>query len=273
MDKELLAAERERLLSNVVDYFQRDSGVVGIFLGGSLPAQTSDEYSDIDMRVVVTPEEHGRFVTSRLDMPKQWDNFLFNEWLEGAAHCVSHFRPFGKIDIFYISLSDFSPSPWYDLPTDILYDPRGILADVIKKSKGLPFDATEDEIDRSISKGIASAHEAYRRVQRGELFFAQSLLDSIRHYMIQTDDWINARPPRAVTFSKLEQRGNSAIIRAFQNSYVGLDERDIDGALKALLRAYRQQILELHDRFKLHRPLENDLYAIDMILDKGNEIA
>ena len=273
MDKELLKEERERLLTNVVDYFQRDPGVVGVFLGGSLPTGTADEYSDIDVRVVVSPEEHRRFVSSRLEIPKQWDNFLFNEWLEGATHCVSHFRPFGKIDIFYINLSDFSPSPWYDLPTDILYDPKGILADVIKKSKGLPFEATEDEIDRSISKGLASAHEAYRRVRRGELFFAQSLLDSVRHYMIQADDWINARPPRAVTFSKLEQRGSSSIIRAFQNSYVGLDEREIDRALKELLRTYRQQVADLHDKFKLHRLLKSDLYAIDVILERGNDIA
>ncbi|MBI3608158.1 MAG: hypothetical protein HY207_09335 [Nitrospirae bacterium] len=55
----------------------------------------------------------------------------------------------------------------------------------VTKSKGLAFVPPEDEIDRSIGKGLASAHEAYRRIARGELLLAQSLLDSIRQYMIQ----------------------------------------------------------------------------------------
>lgn len=273
MNEELLKAERKKLLSSIVDYFVGDTGVVGLFLGGSLPSGTADAYSDIDMRVVVTPDEHTRFVSNRLEMPKHWGDFLFNEWLEGATHCVSHFRPFGKIDVFYISLMDFKPSPWYRLATDVLYDPKGILADVIERSMGLLFEAAEDEIDRSISKGIASAHEAYRRVCRGELFFAQSLLDSVRHYMIQADDWINTRPPRAVTFSKLEQRGSESIIQAFQESYVGLDRQEIERALKELLITYRQQVSDLHEKFRLRRPLKNDLDAIDVILERDHGIA
>ena len=145
--------------------------------------------------------------------------------------------------------------------------------DVIERSKGLTFKDTDDEIDRSVSKGIASAHEAYRRVQRGELFFAQSLLDSVRYYMILADDWINNRPPRAVTFSKLEQRGSELIIKAFENTYVGPDGLRIDGALMELLFAYRRQVIDLHEKFRLHRSPKSDLYAIDFILARGHGIA
>ena len=273
MNEGLLITEREKLLSSVVDYFVSDPSVVGLFLGGSLPAGTADAYSDIDMRVVVTPDEHERFVSSRLEMPKHWGNFLFNEWLEGATHCVSHFQPFLKIDVFYICMTDCKPSPWLSLPTDVLYDPKGILADVIGKSMGLPFEVDEDEIDRSISKGIACVHEVYRRVRRGELFFAQSLLDGIRHYMTQADDWINSRPPQAVTLSKLEQRGSESIIQTFQKSYVGLDGCEIDKALRELLVTFRQQVVDLHKKFRLRRALKNDLDAIDVILDGGHGIA
>jgi predicted nucleotidyltransferase len=62
MNEELLIAERDKLLSSVDDYFVGYPDVVGIFLGGSLPAGTADAYSDIDMRVVVTPDEYSRFV-------------------------------------------------------------------------------------------------------------------------------------------------------------------------------------------------------------------
>lgn len=109
MNPAQLIEARERLLKTAVDYFTRDPDVLGIFLGGSMAAGTVDAYSDIDLRVVVSPEEHPRFVRHRLEMPKAWGDFLFNEWLEGAQHCVSHFRPFGKIDVFYISLAEFRP--------------------------------------------------------------------------------------------------------------------------------------------------------------------
>jgi len=178
---------------------------------------------------------------------------------------VSHFRPFGKIDVFYISESDFKPTAWYGLPTKVLYDPNCIVADVISRSKGLCLEIATDEVDRSISKGITSAHEAYRRIHRVDLFFAQSLLDSLRHYMIQADDWINSRPPQAVTFSMLEQRGSNTIIQSFSNAYVELYDQEIEKALKVLLGAFRQKVVCLHTQFKLSRSLENDLEAIDTI--------
>lgn len=266
MDEEALTRERKRLLSNVVDYFVRAPAVVGLFLGGSIPAGNADAYSDIDLRVVVTPDEHARFVANRLEMPKQWGDFLFNEWLEGTTHCVTHFRPFGKIDVFYLSLASFRPSPWYSLPTDVLYDPKGVVADIVSRSRNLPFDVSAEEIDRSVSKGLASAHEAYRRIRRGELFFAQSLLDSVRHYMVQADDWLNHRPPQVVTFSRLEMRASAPIVEAFRESYPDLENRGIEMALMKLLRTYRQQIIALYDRFPSQRSIENDLYAVDLIL-------
>lgn len=271
MDPARLTAARERLLKTAVDYFTRDPAVAGIFLGGSLAAGTADAYSDIDLRVVVNPDEHQRFVRNRLNIPKAWGDFPFNEWLEGAQHCVSHFRPFGKIDVFYISLAGFQPSPWYGLPTEVLYDPRGLVNDIITKSKKLAFTIPEEEIDRSVSKGLASVHEAYRRLRRGELFFAQSLLDSLRHYMIQSDDWIHQRPPQAVTFSGLEKRASRTLIEAFSDSYVGLNAGSIEQALQKLASVYREQIIALHERFSLKRSLKNDLYAIDILLKENQK--
>ena len=265
MNSAQLTEARERLLKTAVDYFASDPAVLGIFLSGSIAAETADAYSDIDLRVVVSPDEHQRVVRDRLEMPKAWGDFLFNEWLEGAQHCVSHFRPFGKIDVFYISLAEFRPSPWYSLPTEVLYDPRGLVKDTITKSEGLAFAIPEDEIDRSVSKGLASAHEAYRRLRRGELFFAQSLLDNLRHYMIQADDWLHHRPPQAVTFSGLEKRASQPLIEAFKNSYAGRDAVSIEQVLLRLLVVYREQIIALHKQFGLSRPLKNDLYAIDVI--------
>ena len=84
----------------------------------------------------------------------------------GAQHCVSHFRPFCKIDIFYLSEEGLKPSPWYGLPHTILHDPSGVIITLSARSKGLSFATSIEEVDHSISKGLAAAHEAYRQAHR-----------------------------------------------------------------------------------------------------------
>jgi len=155
----------------------------------------------------VTTDRHGYYVDRRRENPKQWPGFLFNEWVPGAQHCVSHFRPFGKIDIFYYDAAVLAPSPWYRLPIRVLHDPEGIVADIIERSWGLPFTMSDDDLDSSISKGLAAAHETYRRARRGELFYALSLLDELRQHIMQADDWLHDRTPETAVAAKFDIRG------------------------------------------------------------------
>ena len=270
MNREDLVEGRERLLKNVVAYFQKDRAVIGVFLGGSIPAGKADAYSDIDLKVVVEATEHARFVQNRLEMPKHWGDLLFNEWLMGATHCVSHFRPFQKIDVFYISGEKLAPSPWYGLPTTVLYDPRGIISEVIQNSQALHLDADADveEMSRIVSKGLASAHEAIRRIRRGELFLAQSLIGELRLYLVRIDDWVHERIVQSVVFAKLENRVDQTVGRALTRSYVALEADAMEEAVIELVAVLREKIIEMHERFRLDRPLERDLAAVDLVLEK-----
>lgn len=263
MDFDALINARKDLLDEVLSYFSSDSAVLGIFLGGSLPAGTADAFSDIDLRLVVNLEEHGRFVANRLDIPKQWKGFLFNEWMEGAQHCVSHFRPFLKIDIFYYSQAEFCPSPWYTLPTTILYDPKNIVGKVFASSQPFKFEFNERRVDCVISKGLATAHEVYRRARRGELLYAQNLLEEFRSYMAEADDWIHQRVVTNPIDLKLERRLPASLVKALTDSYV--PSNAIEAALLDLLVIYREQVIEIHEKYNLARILENDLDAISVL--------
>ena len=271
MNREDLVEGRERLLKNVVAYFQKDRAVIGVFLGGSIPAGKADAYSDIDLKVVVEATEHARFVQNRLEMPKHWGDLLFNEWLMGATHCVSHFRPFQKMDVFYISNDDFAPSPWYGLPTTVLYDARGIMAEVIASSQALHLDVDTDvdEMSRVVSKGLAAAHEAIRRIRRGEFFLAQSLIGELRFHMVRIGDWIHGQIVQSVLFAKLEERVDETLGRALTRSYAAIEADAMEEALMTLVAVLREQIIEIHQRFQLDRPLESDLVAVDLVLEKG----
>ncbi len=263
--REDLEEARNVLLSTALAYFRADPDVLGIFLGGSMAAGSADAWSDIDLRIVVEPQRHARFVQQRREIPKAWPGFLFNEWLPHAQHCVSHFKPFGKIDIFYFNAAALGPSPWYRLPITILHDPRGIVADLVKRSEGLPFTVGEDEVDISTSKGLAALHEIYRRTMRGELFYAQTLLDELRQHIMQADDWLNDRTPETTVMAKFEKRAGGDVLAVLRSSYPPCEANAILAALRALAQVYRAQILALHGEFRLSRSIESDLAALEIV--------
>src|SRR5579863_2410615 len=149
MRESALIDARDQLLSSAHQHFTSDADVVGLFLSGSLAAGSSDAYSDIDLRVVVLPEREAWFIEHRCEIPRSWPGFLFNEWRPGARHCVSHFRYFVKIDIFYFSEKSLQPSPWYGLPTRVLFDPHGVIERLLRASAGLRFEVTDKDLDYS----------------------------------------------------------------------------------------------------------------------------
>ena len=257
---------RDRLLATAQQEFVSSADVVGLFLRGSLAAGSYDAYSDIDLGVVVKPEKYRWFIEHRRDLPRRWPGFLFNEWRPGARHCVSHFRSFVKIDIFYFSENDLPPSPWYTLPLRILFDPRGVIERLVSASANLTFEVTDEDLDFSISKGLAAAHEAFRRTQRQEVLFAQILLDELRFHMIQADDWLFQRTPRTQVFSKFDHRGSREVIHCLHASFCNCNPEALHRSLMGLCRLYRQQVEELHKKFKLSRSLQSDLEALDLIL-------
>ncbi|WP_332304092.1 hypothetical protein [Rhizobium sp. GR12] len=263
-DLTALSVARDRLISVAFSHFSTDPDVLGMFISGSLAAKSSDAYSDIDLRVVVRTERHSWFAEHRRNFPQQWPGFLFNEWMPGTSHCVSHFRPFNKIDIFYLDAAKLTPSPWYRLPTIILHDPERIVADLTNRSRDMTFTFTADDIDVSISKGLAAAHETYRRAKRGELFYSQTLMDELRQHVMQSDDWLHGRTPETAVLAKFDRRSSPEVSQALTDSYCELDADMILKALSHLLVVYRAQIVRLHELFRLDRSIENDLVASDI---------
>ena len=106
----------------------------------------------------------------------------------------------------------------------------------MERSKELKFEVTEDEVDYSISKGLAAAHEAYRRVQRGELLYAQTLLDEFRHQVMRADDLLFDRTPHSALHAKFDQRGSYTAMAALSTSFCSYDAGALDSSLTALVQ-------------------------------------
>jgi len=264
-----LIQTRETLLDRTVSFFAQQPDVLGIFLAGSLPAGSADAYSDIDLRIIATPEGQARLVKGRLDWPMHWGDLLFNEWLDGTQHCVSHFRPFLKIDVFYWTPAIFKPSPWFKMPSKVFLDRDGLVQSVLAQSQSLALSPpASNEVSRILSKALAGAHEVVRRARRGELHFAQSLLDELRSHMARLDGWLQDFEPSVPHDLKLTTRLSPALTTAFARPYVGLNATELDEAVVALGHALAQQIPELHRKFELNRPMIADLAAVELVTER-----
>lgn len=274
MEKQEISLEqiqraREELLGSVVEFFSIQHGVVGVLLVGSIPNGSADAYSDIDLRVFTAPESHADFVKKRLEIPHEWGELLFNEWMDGTEVCVSHFQPFIKIDVFYLNVDEVKPSAWYKLPSTILFDHDGAVKSFLARCEAIDFDKpTDREVSRITSKALACVHESFRRSRRGELFYAQSLLERVRAYLVQMEDWINKFEPEDATVLKIEQRISGRLLNVLKEAYPPLDARKIEDSLMAVCGLLSDQIVDLHSSFTLDRVLENDLAAVGLILNQ-----
>ncbi|MDJ0692497.1 MAG: aminoglycoside 6-adenylyltransferase [Xenococcaceae cyanobacterium MO_188.B32] len=264
-----LCTARQDLIDNIVEYFLSKKGIEALYIQGSVAAGSTDEFSDIDFRVVIQPDFYEQIISERFFAPRQWGKWLYNEWAGNSWVCVSHYKPYNKVDMLYFQSKALQPSPWYLLPTQVIYDPKDLLREVIQASEGLEFALDIGEVDRLISKGLAYAEEVYRRVMREEFFYAQSQLDSFRGIMMQLDDHFRNSPSSSGSgsASHFEQRGSQTLIKTLQLSYTQLDKQSLLNALGELLKIYQQQVVELHKTLSLPRDREVDLYWINTIFE------
>jgi predicted nucleotidyltransferase len=273
---EELNIARQQLFNKVVEYFVDRKGVDALYIQGSIAENSADEFSDIDFRVVIKPKFYQQYISERFSAPKQWGRWIYNEWTERSWVCVSHFKPFNKIDLLYFKPEELKPLPWFTLPTQVVYDPTKLVQQVIDDSQNLEQALLSiNGIDRLISKGLAYAEEIYRRVMRGELFYAQSQLDSFRWVLIQLDDYLHqsALSSGFGSPSHFEQRGSQMLVETLQLSYATLEKQSILQALKILLKAYKTQVIELYEVSPLKRDRQQDLDWIDNITELCKEFS
>jgi predicted nucleotidyltransferase len=265
---EELNIARQCLFDRVVEYFLAREGVEALYLQGSIAAGSADEFSDLDFRVVIQPEVYEQYISERFSAPKHWGDWLYNEWAGRSWVCVSHFKPFNKVDVLYFKPKELQPSPWFLLPTQVIYDSQGMVEKIIKASQGLKFIPEIGEVERLLSKGLAYAEEVYRRVMRNELFYAQSLLDGFRGILMQLDDYFRNSPSLAeASASHFEQRGSKTLVKELELSYTVLEQQSILYALGVLLNAYQHQVIQLYEILPLQRDRETDLSWIDTMLE------
>lgn len=142
-----LPKHREKLLKNAVKDLKNNANVLGIYLAGSLAKGNFDIYSDIDLHVIVNPESKQDFINHKCTFPQNWGEVLFFESSSPSSPVVvSHFKCFVKVDSWYHTPNELSPSIWLK-NIQALYDPNGIIKQVIQEFKSISYAATKAEVE------------------------------------------------------------------------------------------------------------------------------
>lgn len=178
---------REGLLKNAITDLTKDQNVLAIYLGGSLGRGNFDNYSDIDLHVIVTPDSKKEFIKNKRKRASNWGDVLFYEESSAAAPVVvTHFDCFIKVDSWYKTLDEVIPSIWLKGLKPV-YDPSNILAPLLNEASKHTFKPEIEDISFWKNKIQAFLHETYRAVMRNEIYYAHANLDRVRWLI--ADGW------------------------------------------------------------------------------------
>lgn len=177
-----LPIHRDKLLENALNDLTNDPNVLAIYQGGSLAKGNYDNYSDIDLHIIVAAEKKADFVRAKRERPKKWGKVLYYEGPEFTPVVVTHYECFVKVDTFYKEPNELEPSVWLH-GLKALYDPHGLVENALEQSSKIEYKPTVEEVEVWRGKVFAFMHETYRAVMREEKYYALANLDKIRWFM------------------------------------------------------------------------------------------
>ncbi|WP_017186401.1 aminoglycoside 6-adenylyltransferase [Alkalibacillus haloalkaliphilus] len=184
-DRDLELPAYQKVLKDLIEQdLLKDDRVLGLFYGGSIGSESTDLYSDIDLRVVVSLEDFEDYVSNKKVRSQNWGNVLFYEDPgPNVPYTIAHFDCFVKVDVFYFTPEQIRPSIWLK-DIHIVKDLRGGLTEVLNESLNLVYKPTKEDVESWRNKFLAHFHESYRRVMRGEYYYALNCVDSMRHMIV-----------------------------------------------------------------------------------------
>lgn len=163
----------------ISDFAEANKEIIGVFYGGSIARNDSDNYSDIDVRFVVDESSCKKMLTERFI--KFFDTKLFTEE-SNNSFVILHFEHMKKIDAFFFSKEELLPSKWLENIL-IVKDNRNTLADLKRESQGLFFTINTDDVQYRVTKYLSHMFEAKKRIIRHEYFYCEYSINQMTNIL------------------------------------------------------------------------------------------
>ncbi len=266
-----LPRDRHEILKKATADLTSDENVRAIYLGGSLAKGNYDNYSDIDLHIIVEDASLKDFVRFKRQRPLNWGNVLFFEDSHpDSPVVVAHFDSFVKADTWYKTTGQLKPSIWLK-GLEVLYDPNDILKDIFEESSKIEFLIDAEAVKFWEGKILAFYHETYRAAMRKEWYYALANLDRIRWLI--ADGWFmesgNHLDSAYGVWSKVE--GERSLLNDWQLSLLATwhcdrETEDILAALTIMLPEVMRLYRVLHKKAGLEANEEHFRRIIEMVI-------
>ena len=211
---------------------EADERVIAAFLGGSLAADRADDYSDLDLYVILNDATAcSGFVHSRRDFIATWGEPVFDDVTEnffGLGFDMVHFVLSDGVSGELAVGHRLNFHNTHGGPYRVLFDAEGILDDVEFPLVSRSRRETSAEVRRSLSWFWLHVIALSKALGRGELWAAQSHLHQLRTAASQL---VESSGPTADL--------RDAQRRALTASFVGFDGDEIRAAAIGLCEIYR----------------------------------
>ena len=264
-----LPSERKKLMDAIEADVKNDPDIVGSFYGGSIANENEDNYSDIDLRIIVKEQAFEQCRWKKKGRAKKWGEVLFYEDFPWAPYSIAHFKNFIKVDTFYYKEKDLQPT-LYLKNMKVIHDPDGILIQVHKLSNTQTYTFSQEELDVWRGKVYAYLHETYRRVMRNEFNYAFSMLEALRFSVVT--GWLTENEIPANNFgdwSKIE--GSRSPLTERQLTLLASwdspsrDKKEILNLAKAIFTEFKLVHHKICEKYNLNEELEVMLEVEKMI--------
>lgn len=262
-----LPEHRNNMVSNIAHALKERHEVQGIFLGGSLAKGNEVLFSDIDLRIVVSEDQYAHFVRAKKQIASLFGDVLFFEDMNSKApFTIAHYSNFIKIDLFIYTFETLRPSIWLQA-MKILYDETGKLHELWNQSNLMVYRVSKEEVERWRGKTFSYIHEVYRRVCRNEIYYALTMINNLRLFIV--NGW-NMEADRhsndAWDWSKIE--GERSPLESWQINLLeswscGRESEEIMKILQGMIPEIRRLHLVLCEKIGL----ESDQDRLDRILN------
>jgi predicted nucleotidyltransferase len=179
-----LPVTRDNMLRRAIEILEGQEYIEGIFLGGSIAKENTDLYSDIDLRIVVSEGQFNEYIRNKQDILRSFGDILFFEDMNPKApFSIGHYDNFIKIDLFIYTYSRLQPSIWLN-GIKVVFDPNNQLMEILAESNKIKYQVTQGAVINWEGKIFSYIHEVYRRVMREEYYYALTIINNLRSFIV-----------------------------------------------------------------------------------------
>ncbi|MCQ1529937.1 nucleotidyltransferase domain-containing protein [Lutispora saccharofermentans] len=238
--------ERKDALEKLIEIISSMPNVEGCLLVGSGAIGFTDEWSDIDVSVVVYPEENTRAVWNELNK-KILDSFsiykyLLNEYGINNYITVILLKNFLEIDVGVISLNNLSAKREY---WKVLFDKSSRVADKMKNTwENRKYPVLSTEIEQSLNSFWYNFKNAAFAIKRNKSYRAVKELEEIRNEIIRL---------KAIQEDKISKHYRdvdemeSWFIKRLENTFFGeIDIASLTNCFVSLLDLYFEVVKDMY---------------------------